>query len=439
MTKRTEAAGRSADATIAPALATPYNATARAHAARPPRAPEVARLDPYDGYPVLRTLACSPALLGTAPFSGVCLALLLHPRRSLKGVITAATALGADPEDITLIVKDYVYPEREEVLDWARALGVRVAPLDDLPAQAAAFEVRAAGRPWLALEDGGYWAMEAYNRPTLLATALGFVEQTTRGIWTLRDSPHVLSKPHLSLPDSVIKKAFECDFVGEAVTAALKTHMGGALDGASVAVLGAAGTIGAAVAETLSRAGMKVAAFDLAPPPYWALTKHGRLTVCDSKAEAIAGRDVVVGCTGGTVLTLEDLRWLKDGALLASASSAQVEFPLDLLRQICPPPLPWRPPGDGGVTGCANGEAYLLPDGRRAVVLDGGRPINLGMAGSPEAPCFDLIMALLTAGAADLAAGYYKDRTGFVDDFDDCCRRHNLDGLYRALHRGADQ
>lgn len=414
-------------------------------AARPPRAPEVARLDPYDGYPVLRTLPCSPALMGPAPFSGTAIGLVLHARKSLKAVITAITALGAKPEDIALMYKDYAYPEREEVLDWAVTQGVRVAPLEELPAEAAAFEVRTRGRPWLALEDGGYWAMEAYKRPALLASAKGFVEQTTKGVWTVKESGLDLVKTHLSLPDSVIKKAFECDFVGEAVTAALRRHMGQAFQGARVAVLGAAGTIGAAVAEALDRAGMKVAVFDLDPPAYWALTKHGRYSVCDTKAEAIAGRDVVVGCTGGTVLDLDDLRWLKDGVLLASASSAQVEFPLDLLRQLCPPPLPWRPPsrgggtGGGGAPGPANGDAYRLPCGKQVVVLDGGRPINLGMAGAPEAPCFDLIMALLTAGAADLAKGFYDGQTGFIDDFDACCRRHNLDGLYRALHPGADQ
>lgn len=401
--------------------------------ARLPRVPQVARMDPYDGYPVLRMLAHSPVLAGAAPFRGTCLALLLHPRRSLKAALATLFALGADPPDIQLVHKDYLYPERDEVLEWAASAGVRIAPLDDLKAQAAAFEARLEGRPWLALEDGGHWAMHAYSRPALLSSAVGFVEQTTRGIWTIEGSGIELIRPHLSLPASVIKKAFECDYVGEAVTRSLETHMAGALEGASVAVLGAAGTIGAAVAEALRRAGMRVFAYDSKPPPYWALTSHGRITVCASKAEAIAGRDVVVGATGGTVLGLDDLRWLKDGVLLASASSEQIEFPLPLLRQFCPDPMPWSPRGAGK----PHGETFTLPDGRRVVLLDGGRPINLGMAGSPEAECFDLIMALLVAGAADMAGGFYAGRVGIVDDFDQVCERHHLEGLYRALHAEA--
>jgi len=410
-----------------------------ANAARAPGAParkaEVARLNPHDGYPVLRTLARSPALVDSKPFHGTCLALLLHPRRSLKATLATLCALGADPPDITLLYKDYRYPERKEVLEWATTAGVRTAPLSDLKVQVAAFEARLNGRRWLALEDGGHWAMEAYRRPLLLSSAIGFVEQTTRGIWTVERSGVQLIKPHLSLPASVIKKTFECDFVGEAVTLSLKSHMGGALAGATVAVLGAAGTIGAAVAESLRQAGMRVYAYDSSPPPYWALTKHGRITVCASKAEAITGRDVVVGATGGTVLELDDLRWLKDGVLLASASSEQVEFPLALLRQFCPCPLPWSTSG----VGATNGEVFTLPAGRRIVLLDGGRPINLGMAGSPEAECFDLIMALLAAGAADMAGGFYADSAGIIDDFDQVCERHNLDGLYRALHPEVNQ
>jgi hypothetical protein len=61
------------------------------------------------------------------------------------------------------------------------------------------------------------------------------------------------------------------------------------------------------------------------------------------------------------------------------------------------------------------------------------------MAGAPEAECFDLIMALLAAGAADLAKGFYAGRSGIIDDFDRVCERHGLEGLYRALHPEAGQ
>ena len=100
------------------------------------------------------------------------------------------------------------------------------------------------------------------------------------------------------------------------------------------------------------------------------------MQVCATKAEAIFDADFVIGATGNNVLQPLDLKQCKNGVLLASASSGQYEFPLALLDQLAVAVTPYqvseeRPP---------HGLTYRMPWGKAITVLDGGRPLNLGIA-----------------------------------------------------------
>lgn len=387
-------------------------------------------------FPVIEAVARG-RLVKSQPLNGkVVLKTGLHARFSLGASTTTLLKAGARPEDTFVAVKPYDYPERADVLRGLRNKGVNVAPLSSLAdlVDAAEARVRATGFKLLVVDDGGYGTCAVLRKPQLLEHTQGFVEQTTRGKPAVESACSELgasiSKPLLYLPDSEIKREFECMPVGNAVVSALRRHVAAPLAGRKIAVIGAAGTIGKAVADTLIKEGAIVRAYDTNPKSaYWEIINLNRMRICMTADEAVADADVVIGATGKPILERQ-LRSLKDGVLLASASSGQYEFPLDLIERSATGSKSYRANKSLPI----HGTTYRMAWGRDITVLDKGRPINLGIAAGPEHPCFDLIMALLVVGAAELASGRFDHRAGFVTEFDDLCTRHQLNTLYWLHH-----
>lgn len=386
--------------------------------------------DAFDGFPVLRSFSRSPDLIAEAPLKGKALVCLLHARPSLVAFMEAAKQFGLDLGATTAVVKDYNYPEKAEVIARLAKLGVRVVQVADLDKALVDAEKRLSGRPFIVPEDGARLMSAIYRRPALLAACMGSVEQTTRGRWVLDSAVSPLKLPHLYLPASQIKPALECFDVGEAVVEAVVSHLAPRrLDGCSVGVIGVAGKVGLAVALSLQSRGAKVYGFDTTTPNYFQLRHQGRLIISASKAEAISGRDIVIGCTGREVLDIRDLPHLQDGVMLVSASSEDIEFPVKLFHQVSKSSAPYSPLG----AAVPHGTVYTLHNGKRIILADNGRPVNLGIAAPPERrACFDLVMALMLAGTVEMARGRYAGRSGWIDDgdFDDICRRHDLFSLY---------
>ncbi|MEA3011708.1 MAG: adenosylhomocysteinase [Sphingomonadales bacterium] len=391
---------------------------------------------PFSGFPVIEALCNHPDLVSEQPFKGLGGAFLLHPRPSMVALINGAIRLGMEPARMTALVKRYEYPERQESVAWMRDAGVRVACVSEGTSAITSFAAQLGKRPFVVADDGGALTIDIYARPDLLKKAIGFVEQTTRGVWQVNDEVGRLSKPHLALPDSRLKPGLECIDVGEAITEALETHLAGHLDLATsnVAVLGVAGVIGTAAARALHARGATVYGYDTKFPAYFELFNQGRINVCRSKAEAIAGRDIIIGATGRTGIELADLPLLKHGAILASASSEQVEFPVSLLHQLSNACTPYCPPGAAAPLGTT---LELRPSGRKVTLLDNGRPINLGIAAPPERRrCFDVVMGLMLACMVDLVRGLFGDRKGWITrEVDEVAERHRLAELRNYFDR----
>lgn len=380
-------------------------------------------------------------LAESKPLSGRVLFLVgVHVRFSMIALVKAAIAAGAAAANIVIAIKAYEYPERAAVVRRLKRRGVtEIFAMDAFESALASVERRmnSIQGELVVIDDGGYGACALSARPDLLARTTGFVEQTTRGKWKVAEQCERLGttfpRPIICLPDSEVKQTFECLPVGQIVVEALERHLSAPVAGRRVAVIGASGTIGGAAANALVDKGALVQAYDRAPKSaYWELIKLGRLNVCPTKRDALTGVEIVIGATGESWLSPRDLRSLHDGVLLASASSGQYEFPLDLLRQLASKVKPHRAAAGMPI----HGDAYHMPWGKKVVVLDGGRPLNLGIAASPEHPCFDLITALLFLGALEIASGRYRDNVGFVNDFDKVCARHRVAELYLLLHGG---
>jgi mannose-6-phosphate isomerase-like protein (cupin superfamily) len=187
----------------------------------------------------------------------------------------------------------------------------------------------------------------------------------------------------------------------------------------SVAVIGAAGTIGARVAEALAPKVREIVIYDRNEPRDLRLQAYARFNVAGSTREAIAGRDLVVGCTGECTLRGSDIGGLKEGAILASTGSERTEFPVATLEYLSEKAEPFRPGPINSIASPSHGTIYTLrPRGKSVILLNNGEPVNFSHMAPPESAVFDLVMATIFLGSIELALGQYDGRTGFLDVFD---------------------
>ena len=259
---------------------------------------------------------------------------------------------------------------------------VRVPPLDleawyDMVKEGMEDRLAAAkksGRKILVLDDGGLVAMLFDKYPHLKAEAHRFtiVEQTRRGI-TVADGTD-LHAPVVNVAQSW-GKYVEGPMIGGSVQDKLVQRLQKIgkqdLKGKKVGVIGY-GTIGAPLAQYLKEQGAEVVVLDVGADAKKRAKKDG-LQVADDKAEFFSTMDVIVGATGVRSMTAEDLALLKDGAVVASASSKLVEIDVEALRASAKK--------KGGLV-IVDDEShpptvrYKMKDGREIDLLGSGFPIN---------------------------------------------------------------
>ncbi|MFC4060227.1 adenosylhomocysteinase [Planomonospora corallina] len=261
------------------------------------------------------------------------------------------------------------------------------------PAWLAAYlDDRAGGRPLVLADIGGYFAPALAEvcaaRPGLIA---GIVEDTENGLRRYQELPH-LPCPVYTVARSPLKEP-EDRLVGEAIVFSIESllrRLGEVLPGRQACVLGF-GKIGAGVASALHARHVRVTVIDTDPVRQaqaislgygWART-----------ADAITGADLVVSATGSRAIGMPHLELLRDGAVLAGATSSDDEFDLAGLHT----------PGSG-FTGVdvIPGVARYSRAGRSFLLLGGGNAVNF-LHTSALGPAIHLIKAEIIAAAARLA------------------------------------
>jgi S-adenosylhomocysteine hydrolase len=228
----------------------------------------------------------------------------------------------------------------------------------------------------------------------------GVVEITKQGVWRAQALP--LGFPVLHCADSELKR-LEAVRCGETVARCLDglaRGLGLSLAGRVATVFGA-GWIGAGVARHLRRLDMIPVLVDTDPLK----VMEARLAGFEAglAPTALERSALVVGATGRLSVGRAALQRLPDGAMVASASSRQIEIDVDWLRA-----CPAMPVAEGLA-------AFLIPDrpgafglSRRILLVNDGFPANfLPGSGSVADEVVESILGELIVLQQALAQGVF--------------------------------
>lgn len=192
-------------------------------------------------------------------------------------------------------------------------------------------ECKVTNKKLLIAEVGGYAVPVLHKDLAELASyCIGAIEETRHGIW-LDEQIDKLLIPIFQTAETPLKK-LESIQVGEAVVAALQMILrdrGLSMAGWNAYVLGF-GWIGASVANALRNRYAIVYCYDINPLKI--IEAHLSGFGIGSKECLMGNSDIIIGATGRTSLTRNDLLNLKEGTYLASASSKQVEIGLNEIQ-----------------------------------------------------------------------------------------------------------
>jgi S-adenosylhomocysteine hydrolase len=385
--------------------------------------------------PVLWKLALSKNSSADHPFAGLRTLIVLHALGNLRAFLRAMMLKGLEPALTTVFVKPYDYGEKPQVLAWLAERGFSVCQVDEIGTDfLAGIEAEMPALPILVVEDGGYFASAMHAlMPSLLSRVIGTVEQTSRGIAKLREAVVEdlarIAVPVVSVPDSTLKKGFEPPFIAAGIVRTLHNLLSRDLGEMKVLVLGY-GVIGKALVERLLDAGAEITVFDpkLRHDP---ASLYARFDVALDPIAAAPDKDLIIGASGRQSVTPEVIDAASAGTYFASASSDQHEIAVGYFEEIAVEKEVLRHDFlycEGGRERVPKGTTYrVLPDGRELFLIHDGRPINFMSLGSGMSDReADLVLALIYAGALELAAGAYAGQTGILANAVD-----GLDKKYR--------
>ncbi len=363
---------------------------------------ELARL--AEELPLLSGL---PEVLPEKVFEDTALMVMGHFMSDLVVQVETALALGARAETLTVIDKGYAYRLRHRVTAHLRRLGVTVFPAGQIVAAAESHAHRSkahgCGRT-IAVDDGGYVLPALLDeRPDLVESYDGLVEQTMSGIYRLEKYGDRIPVPILSVAQSRLKGTIESYWIAEAAVANLLRLMPGEKwEGRPALVIGY-GQIGSEIARLLQQRRMRVACHDRDLLRLVSAHENGHHTGRDLSRLLGEHRPwLIIGGTGRTSMGRPEFDALRRDCVLASVTSRTIEFDVDALAAAA------IGIEDLGV----RGRRFSLPRGIAVDLLADGYPVNFHHAESIPNRQSDLVMAGLLMGAAALAEPRHPFRPG---------------------------
>ncbi|WP_043621285.1 adenosylhomocysteinase [Nonomuraea candida] len=268
--------------------------------------------------------------------------------------------------------------------------------------------------PDLVLDDGCDLVNILHTERTdLLDGVSGGCEETTTGIIRLRQmaAEEALRFPVVAVNDTRTKRMFDNRYgTGQSTLDGIMRATNTMLAGRTVVVAGF-GFCGRGVAERAKGFGARVIVTEIDAVKALDATLQG-YEVRPMAQAALIG-DLFVTVTGNRdVIRAEHLSVMKDGAILANAGHFDVEIDVRALDELAHEVHRGVRP---------NTDEYVLPDGRRLLLLAEGRLVNLTAAEGHPAAVMDmsfsaqaLAVAWLAGERASLAPGVY-DVPGEID------------------------
>ncbi|MEV4100818.1 adenosylhomocysteinase [Nonomuraea sp. NPDC049649] len=256
-------------------------------------------------------------------------------------------------------------------------------------------------RPDLVLDDGCDLVNILHTERTdLLDGVSGGCEETTTGIIRLRQmaAERALRFPMVAVNDTRTKRMFDNRYgTGQSTFDGIMRATNTMLAGRTVVVAGF-GYCGRGVAERAKGLGARVIVTEIDAVKALDATLHGYEV--RPMAEAAPAGDVFITVTGNRdVITTSHVAAMKDGAILANAGHFDVEIDVRALEELASEVHRGIRP---------NTDEYVMPDGRRLLLLAEGRVVNLTAAEGHPAAVMDMSFSAQALAVAWLA----RERAG---------------------------
>jgi adenosylhomocysteinase len=337
------------------------------------------------------------ALAAGQPFAGHSIAACLHVTAETAGLVAVLTAGGGR---VFLAASNPLSTQDDIAAALATWPGVTVAARSGVDRAGYYEHIHRAldCEPALVIDDGGDLVNTLHERrPELLAGVRGGCESTSTGVARLRRmaAAGTLAFPVIAADSSVTRRMFDNRYgTGQSVIDGIIRATNTLLAGKTVVIAGY-GPCGRGIAERARGHGALVIITEV--DPVRALDAHMQgFRVLPMARAAPAGQIFITATGSADVITAGHLAVMPDGAILANAGHFDVEIDVRALAEAAVTVHEAVRP---------HADEYVLPGGRRLVLLAEGRVVNLVAAEGSPAAVMDLSFAAQALALARLAAG----------------------------------
>lgn len=247
-------------------------------------------------------------------------------------------------------------------------------------------------RPQIIIDDGASFArLAAAERPELMADLIGVAEETTSGVRAFQamHDAGALDFPVIAVNDSILKTGFDnAHGTGESCVTTMQELLGShAFDGARITVVGY-GPVGKGFALRVRALGARVTVCDTNPVAALQAVFDG--FAAHDIDDTLEYADMVVSATGVRhTITLDHMRRMRDGAVLAVIGGIANEIALDCIPDFRPQ------------TGLDRRE-LAVPGGPTLTLLSEGDGVNYTAGGGNPIEIMDLSFAVQASAVAHL-------------------------------------
>jgi adenosylhomocysteinase len=354
--------------------------------------------------PVLRQIR--DRFADSRPFVGVRVAACMHVTTETANLARALQAGGAE---VHLCASNPLSTQDDTAAALVEHFGIAVYARNAVDRDGYYAHINAAldCGPHLVMDDGCDLVNTLHTaRQELIPTVRAGCEETTTGVIRLRQMAKdgALRFPMIAVNDTDTKHMFDNRYgTGQSTLDAVFRATNTLLAGKTVVVAGY-GYCGKGVSSRAKGLGAHVIVTEIDPTKALDATMEGFDVMPMAQAAPIG--DVFITVTGNRdVIRSEHIKVMKDGAILANSGHFDVEIDVRALETLA---VEHRSKIRHQT------DEYVLPDGRRILLLAEGRLVNLGAAEGHPAAVMDMSFAdqALTAEwlvnrGADLAPGVY--------------------------------